>query len=91
MSKENKIQLFQKQAVRTHWDAEKELWYFSIVDVISILAENSRPRKYWSDLKKKLKNEGSELSEKIGQLKMNDMKGLDKKSAAVLSAILGMI
>ncbi len=90
MSKENKIQLFQKQAVRTHWDAEKELWYFSIVDVISILAENSRPRKYWSDLKKKLKNEGSELSEKIGQLKMNDMKGLDKKSAAVLSAILGM-
>ena len=66
MSKENKIQLFQKQAVRTHWDAEKELWYFSIVDVISILAENSRPRKYWSDLKKKLKNEGSELSEKIG-------------------------
>jgi len=91
MSKENKIQLFQKQAVRTHWDAEKELWYFSIVDVISILAENSRPRKYWSDLKKKLKNEGSELSEKIGQLKMNDMKALDKKSAAVLSAILGMI
>jgi len=90
MSKENKIQLFQKQAVRTHWDAEKELWYFSIVDVISILAENSRPRKYWSDLKKKLKNEGSELSEKIGQLKMNDMKALDKKSAAVLSAILGM-
>jgi hypothetical protein len=72
MSKENKIQLFQKQKVRTLWDEEKEIWYFSIVDVVAILAENSRPRKYWSDLKKKLKDEGSEVSEKIGQLKMKD-------------------
>ena len=39
MSKENKIQLFQKQSVRTHWDEEKELWYFSIIDVIAILIE----------------------------------------------------
>ena len=70
MGKSNKIQLFQKQKVRTHWDDEQEKWYFSIVDVVTILAENARPRKYWSDLKKKLKDEGSELSEKIGQLKM---------------------
>ena len=76
MSKKNKIQLFQKQAVRTFWDEEKELWYFSVVDVVAILADNKRPRKYWSDLKKKLRDEGSELSDKIGQLKM---KAADEK------------
>jgi len=75
MSKENKVQLFQKQPVRTLWDEEQEKWYFSIVDVVAILAENSRPRKYWSDLKKKLKDEGSELSENIGQLKMKATDG----------------
>ena len=70
MNKENKLQLFEEQSVRTHWDEEKEKWYFSIVDVIAILADNARPRKYWSDLKAKLTIEGSELSENIGQLKM---------------------
>ncbi len=64
------IQLFQNSSVRTHWDDEQEKWYFSIIDVIAILADNPRPRKYWSDLKKKLIDEGSELSENIGQLKM---------------------
>lgn len=75
MRKEKKIQLFQDQKVRTHWDEEQEKWFFSIIDVISILADNSRPRKYWSDLKKKLQNEGSELSENIGQLKMKATDG----------------
>ena len=70
MSKENKLQLFEEQSVRTHWDEEQEKWFFSVVDVISILADNARPRKYWSDLKAKLNTEGSELSENIGQLKM---------------------
>lgn len=64
------LKLFQEQSVRSHWDDVQEKWYFSIIDVIAILANNPRPRKYWSDLKKKLKDEGSELSEKIGQLKM---------------------
>jgi hypothetical protein len=56
--------------VRRHWNEENELWYFSIVDIIEILTDTARPRKYWNDLKKKLGEEGSELSEKIGQLKM---------------------
>ena len=64
------LKIFQEQAVRTHWDEEQEKWLFSVIDVIAILADNSRSRKYWSDLKKKLKYEGSELSENIGQLKM---------------------
>ena len=71
----NKIKLFQEQKVRTHWDEEKEKWYFSIIDVVAILADNKRPRKYWSDLKRKLKEEGSQLSEKIGQLKMEATDG----------------
>lgn len=68
--KKEAIQLFEDKQVRTVWDAEQEKWYLSIVDVIEILTGTDRPRKYWSDLKAKLKNEGSELSEKIGQLKM---------------------
>jgi len=70
MTKEPAIKVFEEKQVRTIWDAEQEKWYISIVDVIEILTGTDRPRKYWSDLKAKLKKEGSELSEKIGQLKM---------------------
>jgi len=70
MSKETAIKLFEEKQLRSVWDAEQEKWYISIVDVIEILTGTDRPRKYWSDLKAKLKKEGSELSEKIGQLKM---------------------
>ena len=66
----SQIQLFEEKKVRTVWDEENEEWYFSIVDVVEVLTDTDRPRKYWNDLKKKLKLEGSELSEKIGQLKM---------------------
>lgn len=72
---ENKIKLFEDKVVRTIWDAEKEEWYFSVVDVVAVLTESERPRKYWNDLKKKLQQEGSELSEKIGQLKMPSSDG----------------
>lgn len=71
----NKIQIFEDKKVRTKWDAEKEEWYFSVVDVVATLSGSTQPRKYWSDLKSKLKNEGSELSEKIGQLKLQSSDG----------------
>ena len=64
------IKLFHDQQIRSHWDADKEQWYFSVIDIIQALTGNERPRKYWSDLKSKLKREGSEVSDKIGQLKM---------------------
>ena len=65
------IPLFEDQKIRTAWDAEKEEWYFSIIDVISVLTGTANPRRYWSDLKRKLKAEGAnELYEKIVQLKM---------------------
>lgn len=70
MKQQNAIQLFEDKKVRTLWDAGQEKWYISIIDVIEVLTNSDRPRKYWSDLKIKLKKEGSELSEKIGQLKM---------------------
>ena len=70
MKQQNAIKIFEDKKVRTLWNDEQEKWYFSVIDVIEILAQNDRPRKYWSDLKAKLKKEGSELSEKIGQLKM---------------------
>jgi hypothetical protein len=69
------IKLFESRKVRTHWDEESEQWYFSVIDVIEALTGTERPRKYWNDLKTKLKNEGSELSEKIGQLKMMSADG----------------
>ncbi|HEY4324150.1 MAG TPA: Bro-N domain-containing protein [Mucilaginibacter sp.] len=75
MKKKTAIKLFESKQVRTIWSEEEEKWYFSIVDIIEILTGSDRPRKYWSDLKAKLKKEGSELSEKIGQLKMESPDG----------------
>lgn len=64
------VKLFESKKVRTHWDEAKEQWLFSVIDVVEILTESPRPRKYWSALKTKLQAEGSELSHKLGQLKM---------------------
>lgn len=75
MTQKNAIKFFEEKKVRTLWDDEKDKWYFSIIDVIEALTETDRPRKYWNDLKKKLQKEGSELSENIGQLKMQSADG----------------
>ena len=66
--------LFEGKEIRSVWDSEKEDYYFSVVDVISILTDANIPRNYWSDLKRKLKQEGSELHEKIVQLKIKSTK-----------------
>lgn len=71
----SKIKVFENKNVRTVWDEEEEDWYFSVIDVVEILSGTDRPRKYWNDLKKKLEKEGSELSDKIGQLKMQATDG----------------
>lgn len=70
MAKETAIKLFEQKQIRSTWKDDEEKWYFSIIDVIEVLTDTDRPRKYWSDLKTKLKKEGSELSERIGQLKL---------------------
>ena len=70
------LQLFEDQTIRTAWDEEKEEWYFSIVDVVGVLADASNSRRYWSDLKRKLKGEGAtELYESIVQLKLKSTDG----------------
>lgn len=75
MKKENSIILFNQKEVRRHFDEQKELWYFSVVDVVEILTESPRPRKYWNALKTKLIKEWSQLSQNVGQLKMKSADG----------------
>ena len=70
MKEETTVQLFEAKQIRSAWREEDQKWYFSIVDVIEVLTSTDRPRKYWNDLKSKLEKEGSQLSAKIGQLKM---------------------
>ncbi|MBQ9012719.1 MAG: phage antirepressor protein [Bacilli bacterium] len=77
--KQDKIHLvnkiFNNETIRTVWDKEEEKYFISIVDLVGVLSESDRPRKYWSDLKSKLKQEGNEVSEKIGQLKLKSQDG----------------
>lgn len=75
MAEENQIQLFEGQQVRYVWDSEKEKYFFSVVDVIQVLTDSPRPRKYWNALKTKLMAEGSELSSNMGQLKLPSSDG----------------
>lgn len=71
----NKLKIFEGKQVRTQWDADKEDWWFSVVDVVAVLTDSPRPRKYWGDLKAKLKSEGSQLSDNLGQLKLQSADG----------------
>jgi hypothetical protein len=92
MAEETRIKLFEAKKVRTHWDDKSEKWYFSVIDVIQILTESPRPRKYWNALKTKLKAEGSELSHSLGQLKMLAEDGkMRKTDIADTEALLRII
>ena len=86
------IKLFESKKVRTHWDAEKEQWYFSVIDVIEILTNSNLPKRYWSDLKIKLKAEGSEVYEEIVRLKMLAEDGkMRETDAADVKSLLRII
>ena len=67
MNKDTALKIFEDKRVRVVWNEEEEKWYFSVIDVISVLTNGSNSRRYWSDLKRKLKSEGSELYEIIVQ------------------------
>ena len=69
------IKLFETRQVRSLWDQEKEVWFFSIVDVVAVLTDSPNPRTYWSVLKNRLKKEGSELATNCSQLKMESADG----------------
>ena len=70
----DKIQLFEDKKIRTAWDEEKEEWYFSVVDVVGVLTDSPNPNNYWKVLKKRLKDEGSQLVTDCNQLKMKSPK-----------------
>lgn len=72
--------LFEGNEIRSVWDSEREEYYFSVVDVIGALTEANIPRNYWSDLKRRLIQEGSELHENIVQLKMKAHDGKMRKT-----------
>jgi len=92
MTKENTIRLFESKKVRVLWDDSSEKWYFSVIDIIEILTESKNPRRYWSDLKIKLNKEGSQLYEKIVQLKMVAFDGkMRETDAADTEYILRLI
>ncbi len=76
MTKENSIKLFESKKIRVHWDNKSEKWYFSVIDIIETLTQSKNPRRYWSDLKRKLKKEGfNQLYEIIVQLKLKASDG----------------
>jgi len=77
---EKSIVLFDDRKVRRHWDEDVEEWYFSIIDIIDILTDSATPKRYWSDLKRKLKAEGSEVYEHIVRLKMLAPDGKQRKT-----------
>jgi hypothetical protein len=92
MNKETAIKLFESNKVRVLWDDSSEKWYFSVIDIIEILSESKNPRRYWSDLKIKLNKEGSQLYEKIVQLKMVAFDGkMRETDAADTEHILRLI
>ena len=78
MTENDKLQMFEDRPIRTAWDEAQEEWYFSIVDVVTVLTESgdyNTGRKYWNKLKQRLKAEGSELVTNCHQLKMKATDG----------------
>ena len=75
MTKKEAIKIFEEKKVRTLWDDETEEWYFSVVDVVSVLTDSVDGRKYWNKLKQRLKAEGSELVTNCHQLKLPSADG----------------
>ncbi|HBZ58361.1 MAG TPA: hypothetical protein DEO49_04330 [Sutterella sp.] len=89
----DKIQIFENNIIRSVWDDEKEEWYFSVIDVCAVLSQSTNPKRYWSDLKRKLKQEGaSETYEKIVRLRMTSEDGAHRQTdATTISGILRII
>jgi len=79
MNQDNKIQLFQEQGIRSHWDDEQDQWYFSVIDVVAVLTDSANPRDYWYKMKIRAKGEeGFEPSTVCRQLKMQASDGKNR-------------
>ena len=83
-----KIQIFENNIIRSVWDDEKEEWYFSVIDVCAVLSQSTNPKRYWSYLKRKLKQESaSETYEKIVRLRMTSEDGAHRQTDATIFGI----
>lgn len=92
MSTEQAVKLFESVQVRSHWNGEEEKWYFSVVDVVQVLTDSSIPKRYWSDLRRKLEKESAQPYEKIVRLKMTATDGrLRDTDAADVQTLLRLI
>lgn len=92
MTKKDAIKIFENRKIRTVWDDKTEEWFFSIVDVIAVLTDSDNPRRYWSDLKRKLAKEGSQLYANIVQLKLPSSDGkLYKTDVATTEQLFRLI
>ena len=86
------LKQFEGSRIRSLWNEDEEEWYFSVVDVVAVLTESNHPRRYWSDLKRKLQAEGSQVYDKIVHLKMKASDGkLRMTDAATTSQILRIV
>ncbi|HAX01655.1 MAG: hypothetical protein UX04_C0001G0179 [Microgenomates group bacterium GW2011_GWF2_45_18] len=83
-----KVVIFQGNQIRRLWNDKEEKWYFSVVDVVAVLTDSTIPRRYWSDLKTKLQKEGSEVYEKIVQLKMVAVDGKNYQTDAADTEVM---
>jgi hypothetical protein len=77
---EQELEFIADDTIRKVWNPAKEEWYFSIIDVIAFLTDTNEPKRYWSDLKIKLKNEGNETYEQIVRLKLPALDGKMRKT-----------
>ena len=77
---DTQLAIFKGKKIRRYWDESNEKWYFSIIDIVEVLTGSSIPKRYWSDLKRKLSQEGSQVYEKIVQLKMQAADGKMRKT-----------
>ncbi len=92
MTTSQPVQLFESTRVRSHWDAAQERWYFSVVDVVQVLTDSSIPKRYWSDLRRKLEKESGQPYEEIVRLKMPAADGrLRETDAADVPTLLRLI
>lgn len=92
MTTSQSVKLFESTRVRSHWDVAQEKWYFSVVDVVEVLTDSSIPKRYWSDLRRKLEKESGQPYEEIVRLKMPAADGrLRETDAADVPTLLRLI
>lgn len=92
MTNQPPVKLFESVQVRSHWDAAQQKWYFSVVDVVEVLTDSTIPKRYWSDLRRKLEKESGQPYEEIVRLKMLAADGrLRETDAADVPTLLRLI